>query len=196
MAMDPQIIAAIIVGVASIAAVVIGWWLHQKKGDERFKFVPKSAELDSKALAANRIDSVKLEAQANSEQMVEQLVGLSKIRVKEIVESINSAPPFQTEQIAIQYKGIVVDLTGYLKEVMEDPRDKESVRVNLTFNQEIYIGNSFWFSEKLVNFPEIRTLNRGCAIRVIGEVQTASGPGLCVDLKPISIEIMPHNRFT
>lgn len=190
MIMDPQIIAALIVGVTTILAVVIGWWLHQKKSHERHE---KRAELDSKALPANRISSDKLEDQAINNQLFERPISLSNVTTKEIVDSINSAPPFQKEQIAEQYKGIVVKWTGHLKEVMADPRDKEGVRVNLSINQDTFIGDSFWFSEKVTNFPEIRTLKRGSTVRVVGEILCASGPGLCVDLKPISIQILENN---
>lgn len=190
MIMDPQIIAALIVGVTTILAVVIGWWLHQKKSHERHG---KRAELDSTALVVNRISSDKLEDQAINNQLFERLISLTNITTKEIVDSINSAPPFQMEQIAEQYKGIFVKWTGHLKEVITDPLDKEAVRVNLSINQDTFKGDSFWFSEKVTNFPEIRSLKRGSTVRVVGEILSASGPGLCVDLKPISIEILENN---
>lgn len=191
MAIDPQITAAIIGGAATIVAAIIGWWLHEKRGHRKASIAQKQTESGSMAILSNKANFVGLEVKVNQEQPVERpALNLSKITVKEIVESINSAPPFQKDQLAKQYEGIFVKWTGHLKEAMEDPRDKESVRVNLTINQDTFIGDSFWFSEKVANFPEIRTLKRGSAVSVLGEIQSASGPGLCVDLKPIAIEVL------
>jgi hypothetical protein len=193
MAIDPQITAALIGGVAAIVAAVVGWWPREKRGRRKTPVSPKQSESDSIDIP-NKNNYVSLDVVVNKEKMIESSTrSLSKITVKEIVELINSVPPFQKDQIANQYKGIAVKWAGYLKEAMEDPRDKESVRVNLTINQDTLIGYSFWFSEKVANFPEIRTLKRGSAISVLGEIQGASGPGLCVDLKPIAIERLENH---
>jgi hypothetical protein len=117
---------------------------------------------------------------------------LSKITVKEIVEAINAAPPFQKDQIAKQYNGIKVKWTGYLKEAKEDYRDKESVRVNLNVERDEIVGYSFWFTVKVAKIPEIRALKRKSAICVVGEIVSASGEGLCVDLKPNTVEVVEH----
>lgn len=194
MTIDPQITAALIAGVATIAAVVIGWWLHEKKSQRKPSVAPKSIESDSNNSSSIETIFASLETDANKDKSAERtLTTLSKVTVKEVVESINSAPPFQKEQIASQYKGIAVKWTGHLKEVLEDPRDKESVLVNLTINQDTFVGNSFWFSEKVAKFPEIRTLKRGSAISVLGEILSASGPGLCVNLRPIAIEVIENH---
>lgn len=115
---------------------------------------------------------------------------LSKITVKEIVEAINAAPPFQKDQVAKQYNGIKVKWTGYLKEAKEDFYDKKSVRVNLNVKRDTIIGHSFWFTEKIAKVPEIRALKRDSAICVFGEILGASGEGLCVYLKPITVEVL------
>lgn len=191
---DPQITAALIGGIATIAAVVIGWWLHERKSHRKISAAPKSTKADSQTILTNQSSFVSAETKATSSQLTEcPVTSLSKITVKEIVESINSAPPFQKEKIAQQYNGITVNWTGHLKEAMEDPRDKESVHANFTINQDTYIGESFWFSEKVVNFPEIRSLKRGSAVSVVGKIMSASGSGLCVTLKPIAIEVLENN---
>lgn len=191
MTMDAQIIAALIGGVATIAAAVIAWWLHEKKSHASLSGGSKIAVPDSKNSPPNIINNIKSDAELSRHQLIENpAINLSKITVKEIVESINVAPPFQKEQISKQYNGIKVNWIGYLRDVMEDPRDKECARVNLTINQDTFIGDSFWFSEKIVNFPEIRTLKRGSAVRVVGVILSASGDGLCVDLKPMAIEVL------
>lgn len=194
MTMDPQITAALIGGAATVAAAIIGWWLHERKSHNKLSVDQKSNESDSIAPIIKKTNVVINKTESNRVQPTERhATSISKITVKEIVESINTAPPFQKDQTAKQYNGIAVKWTGYLKEAMEDPRDKESVQVNLTINQETYIGDSFWFSEKVANFPEIRTLKRGSAVSVIGEILNASGPGLCVALKPISIEVLKNH---
>jgi len=189
MTTDPQVLAAIIGGVATIAAVVIGWWLHERKSHTKTLAAPKSTDVEPEATLSNRNGFVSGKAKVKNSALAERpVMGLSRITVKEIVDSINSAPPFQKDQISKQYNGITVKWTGYLKEAMEDPRDKESVFANFAINKETPIGESFWFSEKVVNFPEIRTLKSESAVCVLGEIISASGPGLCVTLEPISIE--------
>ena len=190
MAIDPQITAALIGGLATVAAAVIGWWLHEKRGHRKPLVAPKQSEsnLTNTPSQTNLVSPVGV---VNQERPTARpTASLSDITVKEIVDSINSAPPFQKEQISKQYNGIAVKWIGHLREATEDPRDKESVRVNLTINPDTFIGDSFWFSEKMENFPEIRMLKRGSAVSVLGEIQSASGPGLCVDLKPIAIEVL------
>lgn len=182
--MDPQILSAAIGGIATIAAVVVGWWLHEKKAqdsDSQLANLPSPAARNSRHLSA-----VTTEQRSPSRQPD----GLSPITVKEIVESINSSPPFQKDITSKQYNGIKVMWVGYLKDASEDFQDKESVRVNLTINPDTSIGYSFWFTEKLSRFPQIRTLKQDSRICVTGEVISASGGGLCVVLRPISIEVM------
>jgi hypothetical protein len=189
MTTDPEITAALIGGVATVVAVVIGWWLQ--KSHVRTLAEPNRGESEPKATLASKNSIINGDVNAKNSQLSERpTANISSITVKEIIESINSAPPFQKEQISKQYNGITVKWIGYLKEAMEDPRDKESVYASLTINKETYIGESFWLSEKLANFPEIRILKRGSAVSVTGEILSASGPGLCVTLKPIAIEVL------
>lgn len=115
---------------------------------------------------------------------------ISKLTVKEIITEINLAPPYQKEELSTKYAGIRVDWVGYLKEAFQDPRDKTKVRINLNVETNSIIGYSFWFSESPDIFPEIRILKREAAIRVIGDIESASGPGLSVTLHPISIEVV------
>ncbi|KAB7619453.1 hypothetical protein [Alkalilimnicola sp. S0819] len=156
--MDPQIISAVIVSVATVAAVVIGWWLHERKNHAKYfgrKGAPETTAIELPHKTTNR---GQLKSRACEHQVATPTSNLSKIKVNEIVDSINSAPPFQKEQTAKNFSGIRVRWVGYLKEASEDPRDKDSVRVNLTINQDTLIGYSFWFTEKVANFPEVRTL--------------------------------------
>lgn len=189
--MDTQIIAAVIGGFATIAAVVIGWWLHEKKSRVKLSGGTKSLAAGKGGLPSETTDTGKVKAGENEHHSIASpAINLSKITVKEIVDTINSVPPFQKDQTAKQYNGIKVKWTGYLKEATEDFRDKESVRVSLTISQDALIGNSFWFAEKIANIPEIRTLQRGSGVSVVGEIISASGGGLCVGLKPIAIEVL------
>ena len=191
MVIDSQIAAAVIGGLATVAAAVIGWLSHEKKSNRAPSVAQKRTKSDSGGSPTDKASVASYESESNIEQAAEHSASsLSKITVKDIVETINSAPPFQQGQIAKQYNGIRVKWTGHLRKVMEDPYDRESVRVNLTINQDTVIGDSFWFSEKVAKFPEIRTLGRGSSVSVVGEILSASGPGLCVDLKPISIEVL------
>ena len=189
--MDPQVIAAVILSIATVAAVVIGWWLQEKKSHKEPSVGSKAFEPDIKVLHQHTEEKSKTAVDANSHHSgIAQVTTLSKITVKEIVEAINTAPPFQKDQIAKQYNGIKVKWTGYLKEAKEDFLDKESVRVNLNVKRDTIIGHSFWFTEKIAKVPEIRALKRDSAICVFGEILSASGEGLCVDLKPITVEVL------
>ena len=118
---------------------------------------------------------------------------ISNLTVEEIVTAINSAPPYQKDEISKKYIGIRVDWVGYLKDVMEGPRDKQNVMVNFNVNSQAIIGYSFWLSENPESFPEIRVLKRKSPIRVVGDIESASGGGLCVTLKPISIGVIKND---
>lgn len=120
---------------------------------------------------------------------------ISNLTVEEIVTAINSAPPYQKDDISNKYTGIRVEWIGYLKDVRVDPRDKKKVMVNFNINRQKIIGYSFWLSENLDNFPEIRILRRESPIRVIGDIESASGSGLSVTLKPISIDIIKSDNL-
>ena len=115
---------------------------------------------------------------------------ISSITVRQIVDSINNAPPFQKAEMAEKYNGIIVEWTGYLKEASEDFRDKSSAKINLNVERERIIGCSFWTSVKVNDFPEIKTLPRMSAVRVRGVIESASGDGLSVTLKPINVEVI------
>lgn len=119
---------------------------------------------------------------------------ISNLTVEEIVAAINSAPPYQKDEISKKYIGIRVDWVGYLKDVMEDPRDKQKVMVNFNVNSQAIIGHSFWLSENPESFPEIRVLKRESPIRVVGDIESANGDGLCVTLKPISIGVIKNDN--
>jgi len=114
----------------------------------------------------------------------------SPITVKEIVSAINSAPPFQRDEVSKKYGGISVRWHGYLWEARTSYDDKESVDVNLNVSQGFASSHSFWFKEKLTSFPHIQTLPRGAKIEVIGTIASASGPGMSVTLAPLSIRVL------
>lgn len=115
---------------------------------------------------------------------------ISSITVREIVDAINSAPPFQKADISKKYNGIIVRWTGFLRQAHEDYANKNCARVNLNVEKESIIGFSFWFVIKINEFPEIKTLNKMSEISVLGEIESASGDGLCVTLKPIKVEVV------
>lgn len=114
----------------------------------------------------------------------------SSITVQEIVDTINDSPPFQREAVAAQYSGIAVQWEGFLRDVRQDPRDKDLVLINLIGDQSKVVGYSIWFSERPERIPEIKTLLRDSRLRVAGTIQSASGPGLCVTIKPESVAVL------
>lgn len=115
----------------------------------------------------------------------------SPITVKEIVQAINSAPPFQKNEVSQSYIGIKVDWIGYLKEA---EAHGDSARVNLSVDRNAIVGHSIWFNVKVSTIPEIRTLRRKSTVRVIGEISDASGAGLSVQLKPLTVEVVERNE--
>ncbi|MEX2516195.1 MAG: hypothetical protein WD572_04665 [Gammaproteobacteria bacterium] len=119
---------------------------------------------------------------------------ISPITVGEIIHAINTAPPFQKEEMSEKYNGIKVDWIGYLKEAKQDYRGINNVRVNLNIKRNDIVGNSIWFTENITKFPDIRSLNRESKIRVIGKIISASGDGLCVEVKPSKIEILAREN--
>lgn len=120
---------------------------------------------------------------------------ISNLTVEEIVTAINSVPPYQKDEMSKKYIGIRVDWVGYLKDVMEDPRDRQKVMVKFNVSSQAILGYTFWLSENPENFPEIRVLKRESPIRVVGDIESASGDGLCVTLKPISIGVVKNDNL-
>jgi len=186
--MDAQVIAAVIGAIATIAAVVVSWWLQEKKSDSN----PSMIKQEVKKISATEEHALQeIKNNTNEPHLTTDIQkNISKVTVNEIIDAINSAPPFQKDQIAKQYNGIKVKWTGYLNEAREHSQDKESVRVQLNVNRDEIVGYSFWFTEKVAKIPDIRTLSRKSPVSVIGEIVSATGDGLCVDLKPIVIEVL------
>ena len=114
----------------------------------------------------------------------------TSITVKEVIESINSAPPFQKKEVSEKYVGLVFESVGYLKKVDTDWNDRSKVRVNMLLEKGSIVGNSIWFSTKLDEHPELKVLTKDSAIKVKGKLLSASGEGLSITLQPIEIEIL------
>ena len=112
------------------------------------------------------------------------------ITVKEVIDSINSAPPFQKDEISEKYIGLLFEQVGYLGKIEQNWDDKSKVRVNILLNKEDIIGNSIWFSTSLKETPEIKVLQKGGAIKVKGVLISASGAGLSITLQPTDIEVL------
>ena len=111
------------------------------------------------------------------------------ITVEEVINSINSAPPFQKKDVAEKYKGLVFEQVGYLNSVEKDWKDERKVRVNILLEQKSVIGKSIWFSTSLEQTPEIKVLQKGAAIKVRGKLISASGEGLSITLHPFDIDV-------
>lgn len=182
-----------------ITAIVLGvFWIQNPSGNYEpylavIGLIMAALEiLRRKSRETNKDDLLASDNKGNISELSvkEQAINMSRITVEEIVGTINSAPPFQKEEISKKYVGIKVKWIGYLREAKEDYQDKDSVRVNLNIDKNKMSGYSFWFTEKVSKFPEIRTLKSMSAIRVTGEIISASGEGLFVDLKPLAIEVV------
>jgi hypothetical protein len=119
----------------------------------------------------------------------------SPITVEEIVDTINSAPPFQRAELSKQYNGVTVKWIGYLHQVENDFSALPGhVRVRANVDNERVIGHSFLFSESVTRFPQVRTLKRNTRIEVLGTIVGASGEGLYVALKPITITVLEEDE--
>ena len=114
----------------------------------------------------------------------------TSVTVKEVIESINSAPPFQKKEVSEKYVGLVFESVGYLTKVDTDWNDRSKVRVNILLEKGSIVGNSVWFSTKLDEHPELKVLTKDSAIKVKGKLLSASGEGLSITLQPIKIEIL------
>jgi len=112
------------------------------------------------------------------------------ITVKEVIEAINAAPPYQKKEVSEKYIGLVFESVGYLKKIDTDRNDKNKVRVNILLEKGGIVGHSIWFSTKLGEHPELKVLTKDSAIKVEGKLLSASGEGLNVTLQPIKIEIL------
>lgn len=119
---------------------------------------------------------------------------LSSITVKEIVDAIHDAPPFQRKAVEAQYTGIWVEWEGFLKEVIPDPRDEALAMVNLILDKTRVAFYSIWFNVHPDRFPEIKTLQKGARVRVRGTITSTSGGGMCVTLRPEAVEVLERTR--
>jgi len=117
-------------------------------------------------------------------------VAVSNLSIYEIIEQIRNVPPFQKKHIEEQFVGLKVDWIGYLKYVSEDPMDKTKIRVNLLAEKGSIVGENFWFSEEVENFPEVKMLHEDSAIRVVGIIESTNGSGLCANISPDIIEVL------
>lgn len=114
---------------------------------------------------------------------------ISEIKVHEIVEEINSAPPFQKESVAKRYNGLGINWFGYLYTASPSYRDENKVTVQLTTKETLMDSYYIWFDIDLAKLPEIKVLKKGTGICLVGKIISASGEGLCVTVKPTEIKV-------
>jgi hypothetical protein len=132
--------------------------LRIDRADRKIQSVAQTHQIEGPTVAAEDLNDFQPRA-ANI---------YSPITVAEIISSINSAPPYQREELSTKYNGIAVRWQGYLREARTSFHDKDSVTINLNVAPEKAIGNSFWLTEKLASFQDIKTLPIGAKIEVIG----------------------------
>jgi hypothetical protein len=114
---------------------------------------------------------------------------VSEITVNEIVEEINSSPPFQKESVSKRYNGLGVNWFGYLHTASPSYGDDNKVTVKLRTAENLMDSCYIWFDINLADLPEVQFLKNGSGIRIKGEIIRASGEGLCVTLKPVEVVV-------
>lgn len=114
---------------------------------------------------------------------------VSEITVNEIVEEINSSPPFQKDSVSKRYKGLGVNWFGYLHTASPSYGDDNKVTVKLRTAENLMDSCYIWFDINLADLPEVQFLKKGSGIRIKGEIIRASGEGLCVTLKPVEVVV-------
>lgn len=114
---------------------------------------------------------------------------ISEITVNEIVEEINSSPPFQKDSVSKRYNGIGVNWFGYLDVASPSYGDGNKVTVKLRTAENLMDSYYIWFDINLADLPEVQFLKNGAGIRIKGEIIRASGEGLCVTLKPVEVVV-------
>jgi hypothetical protein len=160
------------------------WLVKTLRLDDKFR--TKSASVK----AGEAIDPTATVSHASNDNRPDVSNAYSPIGVAEIVSAINSAPPYQRDELSKKYNGVVVRWQGYLREARTSFHDSESVTVNLNIAPGKAVGNSFWFTEKLASFPDIKTLPVGAKLEVVGKIMGASGPGISVTIEPASIRVL------
>jgi hypothetical protein len=119
---------------------------------------------------------------------------LTNITVKEIVDTVRSAPPLQQQDAAKNYIGLDVEWTGYLKSAEPEYKSTQSIRVNLNINKDEVIGYSIWFKIDINTIPELRVLHKESKIKVRGRINSVSVPGISVDLIPEEVIILERAK--
>lgn len=187
------VIVELILLVSAIVFAIL-WIMYPEKNYEPFTIIPGLfsgvLEIIRRILNKGKNLKSKVPIEEEEDKKAENYLKkkISNITVNEIVESINTSAPFLKEEMSKKYNGIRIKWTGYLRSADIDGKDK--VRIRLNVKKDSIIGNSIWFTEKTEKIPEIKTLPKESKICVLGDIISASGPGISVTLKPIDIEII------
>ncbi|ELV8627365.1 hypothetical protein QNF03_004098, partial [Vibrio cidicii] len=120
-----------------------------------FDDTPKS---NTRPVPSNVVENEKTCHSKDLEQKIASIEDTTptSVTVNEVIESINSAPPFQKKEVAEKYVGLVFEIVGYLTKIDTDWNDKSKVRVNMLVEKGSIAGNSIWFSTKLDEHPELK----------------------------------------
>jgi hypothetical protein len=110
---------------------------------------------------------------------------LSNLTVEAIADTINSAPPFQAKTVAQSFSGIRVHWSGFLHGVDPWTNSRHRIRVQLYTKRQGC--HSIYFDTTVSKHPEFKVLEDGTIVSILGIIESASGQGLYVHLKPIQI---------
>jgi hypothetical protein len=104
------------------------------------------------------------------------------LTVEGITDEINSAPPFQKDAIAENFKGIFVKWEGTFYDI-EKAWGRKSEGTDAAV--EVRTGESLYsirFMVAVDKYPQLKVLRRGDRIGVSGTIKACSGPGLYVEI--------------
>jgi len=119
-------------------------------------------------------------------------LNVTDITVKQIINDIHNAPPFQQDSVSQNYNGLKVQWEGRLWEVkkVDFPHKlKKTVRVIIhPISDNLHY--SIIFNVNIDKYPDLKITKRDSLISVEGKIINCSSQGMYVEIEPSNLQFI------